>query len=55
MAKAVFKKTTLFISKLGLNLRAKLVKCYILSIALYDAETWTFRKVDEKYLESSEV
>ena len=44
MAKAAFnKKKTLFSSKLDLNLRKKLVKCYILSMALYGAETWTLR------------
>jgi hypothetical protein len=48
------KKKTFFTSKLGLSLRTKLVKCYIWSIALYGAETWTLRKVDQKYLESSE-
>jgi hypothetical protein len=36
-------------------LRKKLVKCYIWSIALYGAETWTLRKVDQKYLESFEM
>jgi hypothetical protein len=47
MAKgAINKKKNLFISKLDLNLRKKLVKCYIWSIALYGAETWTLRKVD---------
>jgi hypothetical protein len=47
MAKAAFKKKkTLFTSKLDLNLRKKLVNCYIWSIALYGAETWTLRKVD---------
>jgi hypothetical protein len=40
MAKAAFKKKTLFTSKLHLELRKKLVKCYIWSIALYGAETW---------------
>jgi hypothetical protein len=25
------------------------MKCYILSIALYCAETWTLRRVDQKY------
>jgi hypothetical protein len=56
MAKAAFnKKKTLLTSKLDLNLRKKLVKCYILIIALYGAETWTLRKVDQKYLESSEM
>jgi len=40
MAKALFnKKKTLFTSKLALNLRKKLVKCYIWSMALYGAET----------------
>ena len=43
MAKAVFnKKKTLFTSKLDLNLRKNLVKCYIWSMALYGAETWRF-------------
>jgi hypothetical protein len=45
MTKAAFNKTrTLFSSKLEFNLRKKLVKCYIWSIALYGAETWTLRK-----------
>jgi hypothetical protein len=53
MAKAAFnKKKTLFTSKLDLNLRKKLVKCYIWSMALYCAETWTLRAADQKYLES---
>ena len=44
MTKAAFnKKKTLFTSKLGLNLRNKLVKCYIWSMALYGTETWTLR------------
>jgi hypothetical protein len=54
MAKAAFKKKNLFTSKLDLNLRKKLIKCYIWSIALNGAETWTLRKVDQKYLESFE-
>jgi hypothetical protein len=46
MTKATFnKKKTLFISKLDLELRKKLVKCYLWSIALYGAETWTLRKL----------
>jgi len=41
MAKAAFnKKKTLFTSTMDLNLRKKLVKCYIWSMALYSAETW---------------
>jgi len=53
MAKAAFnKKKTLFTSKLDLNLRKKLVKCYIWSMALYGAETWMLRAADQKYLVS---
>jgi hypothetical protein len=56
MAKAAFsKKKNLFTSKLELNLRNKLVKCYIWSTALCGAETWTLRKVDQKYLECFEM
>jgi len=56
MAKAAFGKTkTLFTSKLDLNLRKKLIKCYIWSKALYGAETWTLRAADQKYLESFEM
>ena len=56
MAKAVFnKKKALFTSTLDSELRKKLVKCYIWSIALYGAETWTLRAVDQKHLESFEI
>jgi hypothetical protein len=56
MAKAAFnKKRALFTSKLDLNLRKKLVKCYIWNMALYGAETWTHRAVDKKYLENFEM
>jgi len=56
IAKAAFnKKRTLFISTLDFELRKKLVKCYIWSIALYGAETWTLRAVDQKHLESFEM
>jgi hypothetical protein len=48
MAKAAFsKKKTLFTSKLDLELRTKLVKCYIWCIALYGVETWTLQKLDQ--------
>jgi hypothetical protein len=51
MAKAAFKKKrALFFGKLGLELRKKLLKCYICSIALCGAETGTFRAVDQKQL-----
>ena len=52
MAKAAFNKKAVFSSTLDLELRKKLVKCYIWSKALYGAETGTFRAVDQKHLES---
>jgi hypothetical protein len=56
MAKAAFNKNkTLCTRKLDLNFRKKLVTCYILSIALFGAETWTLWKVYQKYLESFEM
>jgi hypothetical protein len=56
MAKAAFnKKRTLFTSTLDLELRKKLLKCYVWSIALYGAETWTLRAIDQKHMESFEM
>jgi hypothetical protein len=56
MAKAAFnKKRTLFTSTLDLELRRKLVKCYVWNIALYGAETWTLLAVDQKHLECFEM
>jgi hypothetical protein len=56
MTKAEFnKKRALFTWKMDLELRKKIVKCYIWSVALYGAETGTLRAVDQKHLESSEV
>jgi hypothetical protein len=56
MAKAAFnKKRTLFISTFDLELRKKLVMCYIWSIALYCAETLTLQAVDQKHMESFEM
>jgi len=53
MAKAAFnKKRALFTSTMDLELRKKLVKCYIWSMALYGAETWMFWALDQKHLES---
>ena len=57
MAKAAFnkKKKTLFTSTLDLNLRKKLVKWYIWSMALYGPETWMLWAADQKYLERFEM
>jgi len=56
MAKTAFnKKRNLFTSALDLELRKKLVKCYIWSIALYGAEMWALRTVGQKHLESFKI
>jgi hypothetical protein len=55
LTKAVNKKDVLFISKMELILRKKLVKFWIWSIAFFDAETWTRWSVNEKYRESFET
>jgi hypothetical protein len=53
VAKAAFnKKRALFTGTLDSELRTKPVKCYVWSIALYGAETWTLPAVDQKHLES---
>jgi hypothetical protein len=45
MAKAAFnKKNNLFTSTLNLNLRKKLVKCYICSMTLYGQDTTFLRR-----------
>jgi hypothetical protein len=40
---------------MDLEVRKKLVKCYIWSVALYGPETWTLRAVDQKHLERFEM
>ena len=51
----MLKKNILFSSKFDLNLRKKLVCCYLRIIALYDAEIWVLGKVDQKCLRRSEM
>jgi len=36
--------------QMGFNSAFKGLKCYICSIALFCAENWTLKKVDQKYL-----
>jgi len=56
MAKAAFNnKRTLLTGTLDLELRKKLLNCYIWCIAVYGAETGTLRSVDRKELESFEI
>ena len=49
------RKISLLTSKLNIELRKELIRCYVWSIALYDSETWTLRKLEQKYLESFEM
>jgi hypothetical protein len=49
------KRKILFTSMLDLALSKELMKCYIWSVDLYGAETWTFRKLYQKDLESFEI
>ena len=46
---------SLLTSKLNIELKKKLVRCCVWSIALYDSETWTLRKLERKYLKSIEM
>jgi len=56
IAKEAFnRKMSLFTSKLNIELKKKLVRCYVWSIALYGSETWALRKLERKYLESFEM
>jgi len=42
-------------SKVDLNLKKKLVKCYVWSLTLLGVETWTLGEVEHKYLESLQM
>jgi hypothetical protein len=54
-AKAAINKKIHFNTKMDLNLRKKVGKCYICSTAFYGVETWTLQKVDQKYLKIIEM
>jgi hypothetical protein len=55
MAKAAFNKKDFFTSTLDLELRKKLVKCYIWSLDLHGDKTLMIRAVDQKHLDSFEM
>jgi hypothetical protein len=56
MAKAAFnKKKNVLTSTLDLKFRKKLLRCYVWSIALYGAETWTLRAGEQIHLKRSEM
>jgi len=45
---ALNNEKTYFTTKMDLNLRKEVEKCYICRTALYGAEAWTLQKVDQK-------
>ena len=56
MAKtALSKKKALLTNRLDVNLRMKAINCYVWSRTLCGAETWTLRRVNQKYLGSFEM
>ncbi|MGP1933413.1 MAG: hypothetical protein ACTS8P_01905, partial [Arsenophonus sp. NC-XBC3-MAG3] len=56
IAKEAFNKNEkLLCGPLNKELSKRLAKCYIWSVALYGAETWTLRKEDEKRIEALEM
>ena len=49
MAKEAFnRKRSIFCESLEKELRKRLVKCFVWSIVLYGAETWTLRRNEQK-------
>ena len=56
MAKEAFnRKRSIFCGSLNKELRKRLVKCFVGSVALYSAETWTLRRNEQKQLEAFEM
>jgi len=53
MARIVFQDTKkLFIGKMDLELKKRIIKCLVWSVATYAAETWTLMKVDKRRIEA---
>ena len=56
MAKKVFmEKKKLFTDKMNLELKKRIMKCLVRSVALYAAETWTLTQTDRRRLETFEM
>ena len=56
MAKEAFnRKRIIFCRPLVKELRKRLVKCFVWSVALYGAKTWTLRRNEQKRLEAFEM
>ena len=56
MVKEAFdRKISIFCGSLEKELKKRLVKCFVWSVALYGAETWTLRRNEQKRLASFEM
>ena len=56
MAKEVFnRKIIIFCGPSEKEQRKRLVKCFVWSVVLYCAETWTLRRNEQKQLEAFEM
>jgi len=56
MAKKIFQdKKKLFTGKMNLELKERIVKCLLMSVTLYAAETWTLTQVDRDRIEALEM
>jgi len=56
MAKKVFQdKRKIFTGKTNLELKKRIVKCLVWSVATYAVETWTSGEVDRKKIEAFEM
>ena len=54
--RSIHRKMSFLTCKLNIELKKKLVRCYVWNIALYSSEeTWTLRKLERKYLETFEM
>ena len=56
MAKKIFmEKKKLFSGKMNPELKKRIMKCLVWSVALYAAETWTLTQTDRRRLEAFEM
>jgi len=53
--KVIMEKKKLFTGKMNLELKKRIMKCLVWSVALYAAETWTLTQTDRRRLEAFEV
>ncbi|KAI5644176.1 reverse transcriptase (RNA-dependent DNA polymerase) domain-containing protein [Phthorimaea operculella] len=53
--KAFTSNRYIYSSKIGINIRKKLIKTYIWSVALYGSESWNITKKDKDHLEAFEM